>query len=74
MKLKKAEISESDGVDSMPSAGGVIDFNEAPIKSGPSGASKVAALVAFLASLAAAVAVGAVAAMMYMNWELIANA
>ena len=34
----------------------------------------VATLIAVLASLAAAAMVGAVAAMMYVNWELIANA
>lgn len=79
MKLKKAETSENDGIAPMPSTGGAVigdrfKLDAEPVQSGPSGVSKVAALVAFLASLAAAVAVGAVAAMMYMNWELIANA
>ncbi len=80
MKLKKAESAETEETPAAPTGGAVIadrfklDVDPNAGKSGPAGVNKTAALIAFLASLAAAAMVGAVAAMMYVNWELIAEA
>jgi hypothetical protein len=73
MKLKKVESTETDE----SGAAAIADrfkLDAVPVQTGPAGVNKTAALIAFLASLAAAAMVGAVAAMMYLNWELIAEA
>ncbi len=70
MKLKKLETNETGATDAIED----LTFNPGLAQSGPAGVNKTAALIAFLASLAAAAMVGAVAAMMYVNWELIAEA
>ena len=73
MKLKKVESTETD-----ESGATVIadrfKLDAVPAQTGPAGVNRTAAIIAFLASLAAAAMVGAVAAMMYVNWELIAEA
>ena len=69
MKLKKLDTSEVGISDTVED----LTFNPGLAQSAPAGG-KTAALIAFLASLAAAAMVGAVAAMMYLNWELIAEA
>ena len=69
MKLKKVEATEMD--ESSAAAFPAVDAALAPA---PKRSGGVATLIAVLASLAAAAMVGAVAAMMYVNWELIANA
>ena len=76
MKLKKVEATEMDGVNAttpvdMSAGGAGFDMGAAPAAKSSGG---VATLIAVLASLAAAAMVGAVAAMMYVNWQLIANA
>ena len=71
MKLKKLETNETGATDAIED----LTFNPGLAQSGSAtGVNKTAALIAFLASLAAAAMVGAVAAMMYVNWELIAEA
>ena len=71
MKLKKLETNETGTTDTIEN----LTFDPNPVQPGrPTGINKTAALIAFLASLAAAAMVGAVAAMMYVNWELIAEA
>ena len=70
MKLKKLETNETGTSDTVED----LTFNPVVAQSGSAGVNKTAALIAFLASLAAAAMVGAVAAMMYVNWELIAEA
>jgi len=79
MKLKRSDASENDELATAPTTGTAIiadrfKLDMEPAAAGPAGVNKTAALIAFLASLAAAAMVGAVAAMMYVNWELIANA
>lgn len=79
MKLKKSDAGEIDGSTTAATTGSAIiadrfKLDMEPVDKGPQGVNKIAALIAFLASLAAAAMVGAVAAMMYVNWELIANA
>ena len=74
MKLKKVEATEMDESSTgtaaaFPAVDAALAMGSAPKRSGG-----VATLIAVLASLAAAAMVGAVAAMMYVNWELIANA
>ena len=69
MKLKKVEATEMDESSAAVDAALAMGAAPAPKRSGG-----VATLIAVLASLAAAAMVGAVAAMMYVNWELIANA
>ena len=75
MKLKKLDVDEMDepvtAATTMMPESARLQFDSVP---GSTGAGKVATLIAVLASLAAAAMVGAVAAMMYVNWELIANA
>ena len=73
MKLKKIESTEMDE-SGATAIGDPFKLDAAPVQSGPAGVNRTAALIAFLASLAAAAMVGAVAAMMYVNWELIAEA
>lgn len=69
MKLKKAETPDMGEVADMGGAPFVADMAPAAPATG-----KVGTLLAFLASLVALALVGAVAAMMYLNWELIAQA
>ena len=69
MKLKKSDATEMDALNPVEPAAFDMEPTAAPKSSGG-----VATLIAVLASLAAAAMVGAVAAMMYVNWELIANA
>ena len=70
MKLKKTEINATGATGEIED----LTFDPSPAQPASSGGNKTAALIAFLASLAAAAMVGAVAAMMYVNWELIAEA
>ena len=70
MKLKKLETNETGATDTIEN----MTLDPVVAQSGSTGVNKTAALIAFLASLAAAAMVGAVAAMMYVNWELIAEA
>ena len=72
MKLKKVEATEMDesSAAAFPAVDAALAMGAAPAKR----SGGVATLIAVLASLAAAAMVGAVAAMMYVNWELIANA
>jgi len=75
MKLKKVEATEMDESSTgttaaFPAVDAALAMGAAPAKK----SGGVATLIAVLASLAAAAMVGAVAAMMYVNWELIANA
>ena len=70
MKLKKLETNENGVTDTTEN----VMLDPMVAQSGSTGVNKTAALIAFLASLAAAAMVGAVAAMMYVNWELIAEA
>lgn len=70
MKLKKLETNETGVTDTTEN----VMLDPMVAQSGSTGVNKTAALIAFLASLAAAAMVGAVAAMMYVNWELIAEA
>ena len=79
MKLKKPESAENEEPTAPAPTGGAViadrfKLDAEPVQNGPAGVNRTAALIAFLASLAAAAMVGAVAAMMYVNWELIANA
>ena len=79
MKLKKPDAGENDESTTVATTGSAViadrfKLDMEPVAQGPAGVNKTAALIAFLASLAAAAMVGAVAAMMYVNWELIANA
>ena len=69
MKLKKSDATEMDALN--PAEPAAFDMGPA---ASPKSSGGVATLIAVLASLAAAAMVGAVAAMMYVNWELIANA
>ena len=69
MKLKRSDAPEMDALSPVEPA----TFDMGPVAS-PKSSGGVATLIAVLASLAAAAMVGAVAAMMYVNWELIANA
>ncbi len=69
MKLKKTEMNGTGATGEIED----LTFDPSPAQPASSGVS-TAALIAFLASLAAAAMVGAVAAMMYVNWELIAEA
>ena len=69
MKLKKSDATEMDALNPEEPAA----FDMGPTAS-PKSSGGIATLIAVLASLAAAAMVGAVAAMMYVNWELIANA
>ena len=73
MKLKKVEATEMDesSAAAFPAVDAALAMGVAPA---PKRSGGVATLIAVLASLAAAAMVGAVAAMMYVNWELIANA
>ena len=76
MKLKKVEATEMDESSTgtaaaFPAVDAALAMGTAPAAKSSGG---VATLIAVLASLAAAAMVGAVAAMMYVNWELIANA
>jgi hypothetical protein len=73
MKLKKVEATEMDesSAAAFPAVDAALAMGAAPA---PKRSGGVATLIAVLASLAAAAMVGAVAAMMYVNWELIANA
>ena len=73
MKLKKVEATEMDesNTAAFPAVDAALAMGAAPA---PKRSGGVATLIAVLASLAAAAMVGAVAAMMYVNWELIANA
>ncbi len=76
MKLKKVdatEMGESDTATTVafPAVDAALTMGAEPA---PKRSGGVATLIAVLASLAAAAMVGAVAAMMYVNWELIANA
>ena len=75
MKLKKVEATEMDEsstgtMAAFPAVDAALAMGAAPVKR----SGGIATLIAVLASLAAAAMVGAVAAMMYVNWELIANA
>ena len=65
MKLKNIESA-----DAAPVGAEVAALQ--PVAAG--GGGKVATMIAFFASLAAAAMVSAIVAMMYVNWELIANA
>ena len=76
MKLKKVDATEMDDPNTaataaFPAVDAALAMGAAPV---PKRSGGVATLIAVLASLAAAAMVGAVAAMMYVNWELIANA
>ena len=70
MKLKKTEMNGTGATGEIED----LTFDPSPAQPVSSGVNKTAALIAFLASLVAAAMVGAVAAMMYVNWELIAEA
>ena len=70
MKLKKLDTSEVGASDTIED----LTFNPGVGQPASAGGGKTAALIALLASLAAVAMVGAVAAMMYVNWELIAEA
>ncbi len=78
MKLKKATTPEFNDVPEV-SDEALMDMPEAlpselPGASGATAGGRVATVAAFIASLAAAALIGAMAAMMYVNWNLIAEA